>query len=532
MGMRERGWDDPDAAGARGPDDRAPRALRVASGREASAQAGRAAARTTGRLARAFARRVKRAADADGADESGMSPLLGAQALSSAGDTLILVALASTVFFDVPLGQARGRVALYLVLTLMPFSLLVPVAGPLLDRFRHGRRAVLASSAILRAVVAWQLATSLDSVYLFPLALASLVLSRAYGVARSAAMPRVKPAGLTLVAANARINVASVLASGLGAGLGAALSLIGTPWVLRAAAVVLLAAGLLAVRLPSHIDEERDPGRTRAPAYKVLQGPPHVIQPLMAAVALRALGGFLTIFLAFLLRDQDASSRTIGFVVGAVVGGQLIGTALASRLPPNATRRLTTASLISPGIACVVAALLGGSTWAAVAAGLTGVSYSLSKFALDASMQTNVPSASVSGAFSRSETGLQFAFAVGGAIGVATPPINAVGFWIAAAIPVLGTWLGIRARRGLPVTPPLPFLRRSGSAVSRRPVTAEGVGPGRAGAPRPGAGSSGSRARPSLQKRPESPRHESARQVAPRRDPGAPDPPDPWWLEE
>lgn len=518
--------------------DEPPTGLREVTGRQAGAQAGRAAAQSTSRLARAFASRVKRAADADGADESGMSALIGAQALHSAGDALILVALASTVFFDVPLGEARGKVALYLLLTLMPMSLLVPVAGPLLDRFPHGRRNVLGITAIVRAFVAWQLATSLDSVSLFPLALAVLVLSRAYGVARSAALPRVRPPGLTLVAANARMNVAAVLAAGVGAGVGGAVSaLAGPDWVLRVAAVVMVAAGLCAIRLPSQIDEDRQVDRARAPAYKLLQGPPRVIRPLVAAVTLRTVAGFLTIFLAFLLRDQDASTQVIGVVVGAVVGGQLIGTALASRLPEHVTRRLTLASLVLPAAGCAVAAVLGGSTWAAVAAGLTGVSYSLSKFALDSSLQSNVPTVSTSGAFTRSETGLQFAFAVGGAVAVVLPPVAALGFAVAALLPVGGTILGARAQRGLPVIPPLgalsPLRRRGPAFTSGAGVTADvpgtprprrgrtATGPGRRESPGGGGVASGGGG--GVGGRPDQ---------GPRTpDPATQDPDRPWWKD-
>ena len=147
------------------------------------------------RAGRVVVERVRRAAAADGAGESGLSALLGAHALSSAGDALVTVALAGTVFFSVPLGEARGRVALYLLLTLLPFSLLVPVAGPVLDRFRHGRRNVLAWHAAARGLVAWSMAAVTASLALYPLALAVLVLSRAYGVARSAATPRVAAGG-------------------------------------------------------------------------------------------------------------------------------------------------------------------------------------------------------------------------------------------------------------------------------------------------------------------------------------------------
>ena len=149
-----------------------------------------------GRLARAGAGRVRAAAGADGAGESGMSALLGAHALHSAGDALLAVALAGTVFFSVPLGEARDRVGLYLLLTLLPFSLLVPVAGPLLDRLRHGRRDVLAVTT--GGARAGRLVDGRPrprrsgcTRWRSP----SLVLSRAYGVARSAALPRVRRPG-------------------------------------------------------------------------------------------------------------------------------------------------------------------------------------------------------------------------------------------------------------------------------------------------------------------------------------------------
>ena len=45
-----------------------------------------------------------------------------------------------------PTDEARGRVALFLVLTMAPFVLLAPLIGPLLDRFRHGRRWALGTT--------------------------------------------------------------------------------------------------------------------------------------------------------------------------------------------------------------------------------------------------------------------------------------------------------------------------------------------------------------------------------------------------
>ena len=70
----------------------------------------------------------------------GCPSLIELHAVNTAGDLLITLALAQSVFFGVQPGQARGKVALYLVITMVPFVLLAPVIGPLLDRFGHGRR--------------------------------------------------------------------------------------------------------------------------------------------------------------------------------------------------------------------------------------------------------------------------------------------------------------------------------------------------------------------------------------------------------
>ena len=96
-------------------------------------RAGGAAARraTTGR-------RVRRATQAQGAGESGLAKVIQMHGVSAAGDALVLLSLANTVFFSVPVGEARGRVALYLLVTMVPFSVMAPVIGPLLDRFRTG----------------------------------------------------------------------------------------------------------------------------------------------------------------------------------------------------------------------------------------------------------------------------------------------------------------------------------------------------------------------------------------------------------
>ena len=177
---------------------------------------------------------------------------------------MVAVALANTLFFSVPTGEARGRVALYLLITMAPFAVMAPIIGPLLDRFRHGRRYAIAGTMLARCFATWVLAGAVVSgeLSLYPAAFACLVSSKAYGVTRSATVPRLLPEGGTLVEVNARISLAGIVAGTLGAGLAGLLSLIGPGWSLRAAFLVFAAGIVLALRLPAKVDSTEGETRT------------------------------------------------------------------------------------------------------------------------------------------------------------------------------------------------------------------------------------------------------------------------------
>ena len=409
--------------------------------------------------ARRVARRLHAAASADGADRSGLAALLWTHALQSAGDALVAVSLASTAFFQVSASEARGKIALYLLLTLLPFSFLVPVAGPVLDRFPHGRRNVLAVACGGRGLVTWTLAGSLASLSLYPQALLILVLARSYGVARSAAVVRVRPHALGLVASNARLNIASVASSGTAAAVGVAIAnTVGTEWVLRLATFVFLAAAVAAIRLPAHVDDVHDPEAV-GERWSLRQASGPVRRALATTTSLRALSGLLTLGLAILMKANHTSSFVVGLVLGAAVAGSLLGTALASRLPPRRTARLTAVALLLPSVACTVAALGGTSALQALAVGSVGMGASLGKYALDASLQTQVGPRQLGSAFARSETSLQLGWALGGGLGLLVSLADGTGlggegamslvFVVAALVAVGGLLVAGRwARRG------------------------------------------------------------------------------------
>src|ERR1700686_2724560 len=64
-----------------------------------------------------------------------------------AGDTLVTVSLAGSLFFSVSPTEAKGRVLAYLLLTIAPFAVVSPLLGPLIARSVSGRRALVAAPA-------------------------------------------------------------------------------------------------------------------------------------------------------------------------------------------------------------------------------------------------------------------------------------------------------------------------------------------------------------------------------------------------
>jgi hypothetical protein len=392
---------------------------------------------------------VRRAVRADGAGESGLSGLLGLHALHAAGDALITVALAGTLFFSVPIGEARGRVALYLALTLLPFAFLVPVAGPLLDRFRHGRRNVLAFATGGRGLLTWVMAGQIAGLGLYPLALGVLVLSRAYFVARSAALPRVLPAGLGLVSAGARVNIAGTVGTATGGAIGAGLAyLLGPSWVLYLASLVLIVGGVLALKLPDRVDERRAGAEPdEGSSTRLRDAPPALLGPLAGAAALRALQGLLTLFLAFLLRAEHASKLELGIVLGGAALGTLLGTIGAARIPVFAPHRLPLLAPGIAGIACLAAALFPTTPLIAVAAGVSGLAGSMAKFGLDATIQATVTPRRVSSTFARTETVLQVTWVAGAGTALLLPTRGALGFAVAAVLMAVGLVAALRLGR-------------------------------------------------------------------------------------
>lgn len=427
----------------------------VGRGARATARGAKSVGQATRKAGVFTARQARRASQAEGAGDSGLSRLIELHAINAAGDAAIAISLAGTLFFQVPSGEARGQVALFLGLTMLPFAVIAPLIGPFLDRFSHGRRWAIGSTMAIRAFLCWVLATATEtnSEWLFPAALGCLVTSKAYAVTRAAAVPRLLPTSQTLVKANARISLAGVIGATVSAPLAGLASMAGPHWSLRYAFVVFVVATIVAIRLPERVDSSQgegelvltgDDGEVRpTPSGRLRMRIPGAVSfALRANCGPRWFSGFLIMFMAFLLREVDVGDYRPEVVLGIVIGvaglGSTLGIALASILRQVQPAITVVAALIADVVVAAIAALFFGLP-TLVLLGLTaGLASSLAKLSLDSTIQRDVPERVQSSAFARSDTTLQLAWVIGGFIGIAMPLIPELGLGIAAV--VLAAW--------------------------------------------------------------------------------------------
>jgi hypothetical protein len=348
------------------------------------AEAGRATTRVARSAAGGVGRFVHRFSGASGAGRTGLSALIELTAAGSAADAFVAVALAGTVFFNTSLHQARSQVVLYLVLTMAPFALLAPFIGPMLDRVRQGRRYIMMGTLLARGLLCWAMSGAVqgDPITLFPAAFGVLVLQKAYAITRSSVTPRLLPAEITLVTANARNGLGAVLASTIAAPIAFGIQhYIGAAWVLRIGTLVYLGATVLGTRVPDHVDDTETvaaspaahqpgpgpgvpgepptvpetphlsagsrptaaetptagqspplapplapptaPERPAAPPPRRRRGlrslGPVVAQAMWANAAVRGFAGFMVFFLAFLLRSSHFHGFSQNLALGALV---------------------------------------------------------------------------------------------------------------------------------------------------------------------------------------------------------------------
>ncbi|MGH2735749.1 MAG: hypothetical protein ACRDKZ_09220 [Actinomycetota bacterium] len=365
-------------------------------------------------LFRIAARRAARKVRAE-AETPEFGRLLFFQASGAAGDALLALALAGSLFFSVPEATARGRVALYLLLTVAPFAVVAPLLSSFLDRHGGGMKIAMVAAALGRGTLAWWLASRLDSLYLFPIAFLVLVLSRSALVVKGALLPEIAPPGRPLVRANASLSKASAAAGIVAVPVGLAVQhFSGSNAELLLTAFVYYVGAVPALRLP--VPRGRRDLKERVRARAVARGL-GVRQASVCAVGMRLLVGFLVLHLAFSLRREDIGDFGLGLLIASAATGSLLGSLLAPVLRRSLREEgILVASLVAAGLAGILVGMNFTLVGAALLVGVFGIASGAAKVAFDAIVQRDTPPAARGWAFARFESVMQVAWVVGALI--------------------------------------------------------------------------------------------------------------------
>jgi MFS family permease len=290
--------------------------------------------------------------------------LLAVRLLSQLSDGVFQVALASYVVFSPEKQTSPTAVASVLGVLLLPYSLLGPFTGVLLDRWR--RRQVLLCCNLLRAVLSCGTAGLIllhVPDWLFYLsALSVTAINRFVLAGLSAALPRVVDAP-RLVTANSLSPTAGTLAATVGGGAAFVVHLFASAGAGADAATVLLAALLYAAAGLSALTLGRDllgpeaaeraaprlraavasTGRGLLDGLRHLRHRPAARHALVAMTAMRFCYGALTVMLLMLCRYSwsDAGDSDHGLaLLGLAVSLSAAGFFAAAVATPWATGRI------------------------------------------------------------------------------------------------------------------------------------------------------------------------------------------------
>ncbi|MDQ6838396.1 MAG: MFS transporter [Actinomycetota bacterium] len=429
-------------------------------------------------------------------------------ALSSAGDAWVTVALAGSVFVSVSLSAARGKTALGLICTVLPFLVVGPFVGPVIERVRGGRRAIMAASAVGRVVACGFMAAVIHSLWLFPVAFASLVFSKTYLVARASLVPSAVERDEELVEANSKLAVGSSIATSLAALVGAGIyKVFGSPTVLRLNMVVLAVCAVLAMRLrrtradrlcswpwsttrsPSTANagtaaaggpELTDAGGGRVRSRRERGNGSRALPPGglflagVAMTAMRAVAGLMTGLVIFAFRRDGAPLIWYGLVGVATVVGNLGGATLAPLVRDRVAeeRIVPAAAIIIGGAAVAVTQLRIVHRWPAalILAMAVGVAASVAKMAFDAIVQRDPPEVARSRLFARFEAVFQLGWVLAALVPVLIPLSLMAGFVIVAVLTLLaGMIFGVGWHKAWAGT--LPQWWPAGVGLSPSPTT-------------------------------------------------------------
>lgn len=308
--------------------------------------------------------------------------LLVVRLTSQLSDGVYQVALASYVVFSPEKETSPGAIAAAMAVLLLPYSLIGPFTGVLLDRWK--RRQVLLYGNLLRALFATLTAVLIVAsvpTWLFYLsALSVTAVNRFILAGLSASLPRVVD-DERLIMANSVSPTAGTIAATVGGGIAIGIRVIapdGTAAdavIVLAAAAIYLLSGVAALRIqrellgpdPSFLQPRLrtaliDTARGLLAGLRHLRQRPVAAKSLAAVTLLRFCYGALTVMVLMLCRYAWADDVSGGMaLLGVAIALSGFGFFLAAVLTPWGARRFGRLGYMAlwSGAAAVLTLVLG-----------------------------------------------------------------------------------------------------------------------------------------------------------------------------
>ncbi|MFW2333781.1 MFS transporter [Ilumatobacter sp.] len=388
-----------------------------------------------------------------GHERSRFQRLAFTHAAMMGGEAAMVVALADSFFFDVDPNGARSKVLGFLLVSFMPFLLVAPMIGPLIDRVRGGRRLIVQVVAAARIALQLLMIQFIDDIALFPVVFVALVLQKTYLVSKSALVPAVVRSETELVEANSKLGLIAGVA-----GSAAVIPAIGLQLGVGTWATLLYGAGIFAVAFFQSLQLPRElvirPGEPSAASVEATTTSLQLAW--VAMLILRGTAGFMLFHLAFLFRGETDDKLLLGVAVGLSSAGTMLGNATAPRLRRRIhEERMITLALGLPAVAGLAGAVFGGASAGITLAAVVGFSAAICRLSFESIVQRDGPETNRGQAFARFETRFQLAWVIAAVLPVLLEIPGSVGYLLVGAVcaaAVVNYVAGIRAPAPSPVT--------------------------------------------------------------------------------
>ncbi|HEX2089625.1 MAG TPA: MFS transporter [Actinomycetota bacterium] len=378
--------------------------------------------------------------------------LLATRLLSQVADGFFQAFLvAQLVFLNPEENSTASGVAAAYALLIIPFSVIGPLAGVLIDRW--SRRRILTLTPLVRAVGTLAvIPISGTGALLYVPTIGVVSLNRFFLATASAATPGLVQREHLLVA-NSMATVGGTVATFTGLVAGTKLEgILGVKGLLVIAAVCWPVAAFFASRIAARLRADRAVAPIRTEVTRVLielragarrlVATPRALGPVVSVSLDQFLVGFVTVLSLVVFKEQfRAGVGSYGNIIAAGGVGILIGTITVSRLEPIWPKPIIVAVAFAiAGVACLAVAPALTGLLILVVSFVLGLTFAWRKVPVDTLVQESIPDRYRGRVFSIYDLSYAMARVVAAVVAVPVIPLLSPGWLLAAVGAVYLLW--------------------------------------------------------------------------------------------